>query len=540
MFFFDYIVNLSIFSLLVSTPLVIRSFINHQSLKQLNLYVSLYAGIVSIILVMLSVKQQGYSYDIRYAPVILVFAYLGPVAGWITGIFVILTRLFSSGHWPPAIVGWSLIMIIFSVLHVFLLRLTPLKKSTALFGVYIVIYMITVLSFHILVDKPLFHLQYLLFVMLGVIIGGLLIESNERLRRIITEKKYMEKTLEASESQYRLIAENTSDLILVMDKDHSVSYFSPSHEFVLGYSSFELEGAELYQFVYPDDVGMFRSTITKMFENKIAHSMEIRFKHKEGRWIQFETLCRPVKRDGGMVEHIVMISRDISERKKAEEFLLQSEKLSIVGELAAGVAHEIRNPLTTIKGFLQVYKRENHSIKYSDLLLTELDRIETITSELLAMAKPQAVKLTRTDVQELIAYTVEFLTPQTLLNNIEFIHSYEGLSFPITCEKNQMKQVFLNIFKNAIESMPSGGEIHISLRKETEDECLISVQDQGCGIPEELIPRLGQPFYSLKEKGTGLGLMISHKIIKQHHGSITYQSKVNEGTVIEIRLPLVG
>jgi signal transduction histidine kinase len=103
-----------------------------------------------------------------------------------------------------------------------------------------------------------------------------------------------------------------------------------------------------------------------------------------------------------------------------------------------------------------------------------------------------------------------------------------------------LKQVFLNILKNAIESMPKGGEIHISLRKKGEDECLISVQDQGCGIPEELFPRLGQPFYSLKEKGTGLGLMISYKIIKQHHGSITYQSKVNEGTLIEIRLPLVS
>jgi PAS domain S-box-containing protein len=535
---FDYIVNLSIFSLLISTPLVIRSFINHQPLKQLNLWIGVYAGIVSVILVMLSVKHQGYSYDIRYAPVILVFAYFGPVAGLITGVFALLTRLYSSGNWPPAIAGWVLIMFIFSILHVYILRLTPVKKITAIYGAYVVIYIFTIFSFHILQDKPLFHLQYVLFVLLGVILGGLLIESNERLRRIITEKKYMEKTLETSESQYRLIAENTSDLIMVMDRDHSVSYFSPSHELALGYTKFELEGIELL--VNPNDKGMFRSTIKKMFENQESYSMEIRFKHKEDRWIEFETLCRPVKGEEGRIEHIVMISRDISERKKAEEFLLQSEKLSIVGELAAGVAHEIRNPLTTIKGFLQLYKRGNYSIKINDLLLDELERIETITSELLSLAKPQAVRLTSTDLQELIKYTVEFLTPQALLNNIEFISSYEGLAFPIRCEKNQMKQVFLNILKNAIESMPDGGEIHISLRKEAEDECLISVQDQGCGIPEELFPRLGQPFYSLKEKGTGLGLMISYKIIKQHHGSITFQSKVNEGTLIEIRLPLVS
>jgi PAS domain S-box-containing protein len=536
---FDYIVNLSIFSLLVSTPLVIRSFINHKPVKHLNLWIGLYAGIVSCLLVMLSIKQQGYSYDIRYAPVILVFAYLGPAAGLITGIFALIARLFSSGQWPPAIVGWVLNMFVFSVMHVLILRcLTTVKKITALSGAYAVTYIFTLFTFHILLDKPLFHLQYLLFVMLGVILGGLLIESNERLRRIITEKKYMEKILKASESQYRLIAENTSDLFMVMDKDQSVSYFSPSHEQVLGYPSSELESIEVL--VNPDDVGMYRRTIKTMFENKKSHSMEIRLKHKEGRWIEFETLCKPVKGEAGIIEHIVMISRDISERKKAEEFLLQSEKLSIIGELAAGVAHEIRNPLTTIKGFLQLYKRENPAIKYSDLLLDELERIETITSELLSMAKPQAVQLTRTDVQELIEYTVEFLTPQALLNNIEFKRSYEGLTFPISCEKNQLKQVFLNIIKNAIESMPNGGEIHINLRKEAEDECLISFQDQGCGIPEEQFYRLGQPFYSLKEKGTGLGLMISNKIIKQHHGSITYQSKVNEGTLIEIRLPLIS
>lgn len=542
LFLFDYIVNLSIFSLLVSTPLVIRSYIHHRPLKQLNLWIGLYGGIVSIILVMLSVKQQGYSYDIRYAPVILVFAYLGPAAGLITGFFALTTRLLASGNWPPAIIGWAFIMLVFSIFHLFISRsrLTPLKKSIAFFGVYIVLYLTTVFSFHILVDKPLFHLQYLLFVMLGVILGSLLIESNERLRRIITENQYMEKTLEASESKYRLIAENTSDLIMVLDEDYSVSYISPSHELVLGYPSLELEGAEFYKIVDPDDAGMFRDTLEKMFENKNTHSMEIRLKHKEGHWIQFESLCRPVKGEEGTTRHIVMISRDISERKKAEQFLLQSEKLSIVGELAAGVAHEIRNPLTTIKGFLQVYKRENPSIKYNDLLLDELERIETITSELLSMAKPQAAHLTRMDVQELIEYTLEFLTPQTLLKNIEFKRNYSGIGFPVTGEKNQLKQVFLNVLKNAIESMPDGGEIYISLQKVAEEECLISIQDQGCGIPKELIPRLGQPFYSLKEKGTGLGLMISHKIIKQHHGSIAYQSKVNEGTLIEIRLPLAA
>jgi two-component system, sporulation sensor kinase A len=248
----------------------------------------------------------------------------------------------------------------------------------------------------------------------------------------------------------------------------------------------------------------------------------------------------PVMGDNNYIEHIVIVSRDISERKKAEEFLLQSEKLSIVGELAAGVAHEIRNPLTTIKGFVQLYKKENSSIEFNDLLLSELERIETITSEMLSLGKPQAIQLKRTDLLDLIENTLDLLQPQAHMNDIQFKLEFEEAAYFITCEKNQLKQVFLNLLKNAMEAMNQGGEIHINLRKGSDDKCIISIQDHGCGIPQELLPRLGEPFYSLKEKGTGLGLMICNKIIKQHHGDIIYKSEVNKGTLVEITLPLLS
>lgn len=148
------------------------------------------------------------------------------------------------------------------------------------------------------------------------------------------------------------------------------------------------------------------------------------------------------------------------------------------------------------------------------------------------------MQLNLTNIQDLIDNTVELLSPQAHMNNIQFNFKVEGSEFYITCEKNQIKQVFLNIIKNGMESMKEGGEIDINLRKGTNNECIISFQDQGCGIPEDILPRLGEPFYSLKEKGTGLGLMICHKIIKQHRGTIDYKSIVEEGTLIEIRLPL--
>ncbi|WP_235846926.1 ATP-binding protein [Neobacillus soli] len=535
----DYIMNLAIFSLMVSTPLVIRSFIKLKPLKRIHLWVGIYAGIVSSILVMLSFNQHDYSYDIRYAPVILTFAYLGPVPGLIAGGFSLLTRLLTSGHWYPAIIGWATIMITFSVLHVFISKFSAVKKSIILFGTMAVIYVISVpFIFNVFRDKPFFHFQYLLFVMLGTFIGVLLIESYMKLHRLNTRLLDMYKMVEESETKYRLIAENTSDLIMVIDKEHAISYFSPSHHLVLGFQYTELENAEVYKFIHPDDVNMFKNSIKSMFEKKESQSMEFRLNHKEGGWIEFESRCMPVRGEKGAIEKIVIISRDLSERKKAEEILLQSEKLSIVGELAAGVAHEIRNPLTTLKGFMQLYKKENSSI--DELLLSELERIEMITSELLSLGKPQAVQLNRANLREIIENTLELLSPQALMNDIQFNLSVEESPFFITCEKNQLKQVFLNILKNAIEAMEDGGEIQINLRKGIDDECIISVQDQGCGIPEELLPRLGEPFYSLKEKGTGLGLMICNKIIKQHHGSITYKSKSKDGTLVEIKLPLAS
>ncbi|WP_336785782.1 ATP-binding protein [Paenibacillus sp. MMO-177] len=539
MLIYDYIVNLSIFSLMVSIPFVLRSFINLKPLKH-PLWVGLYAGVVSVILVLLAVKQEGYVYDIRYSPVILMFAYLGPIPGLITGLFALSVRLLSGSNWLPAIEGWAFIMLVFSILHVYFSRrqLPPFKRSIIFSGAYVVLYACVVFTFRILMNEPLFHLQYVCFVLLGVFAGSLLIESHERLRRTIDERNEMEMSLHESEYQYRLIAENTSDLIVVMDPDHSIRYFSPSHAFVLGYSSLSLNRAELDRIISPDDAKVFNQTVRTIMEQKKSLSMEIRFRHLDGRLIPFDSLCKPVEGARGQIEHIVIISRDISERKKAEEFLLQSEKLSIVGELAAGVAHEIRNPLTTIKGFLQLYKLENPTMKYGDLLQDELERIEIITSELLSMAKPQAAMYTIANVKDVIEQTLDFLTPQSLMNNIEFKREYEGDYFPVTCAKHQLKQVFLNIIKNAVESMSAGGEIRISLQMNALGECLIIIQDQGCGIPEEHLHRLGQPFYSLKEKGTGLGLMISHKIIKQYHGRIVYHSKVDEGTRIEIRLPV--
>ncbi|WP_078552474.1 MASE3 domain-containing protein [Bacillus alkalicellulosilyticus] len=247
----------------------------------------------------------------------------------------------------------------------------------------------------------------------------------------------------------------------------------------------------------------------------------------------------PLRREGKVVELIGTIS-DITTLIKTEELLRKSEKLSVIGELAAGFAHEIRNPLTTIKGFLQLIQTEEKEQKndYLTIMLNEISRLEMITNEFMVVAKPQAVKYIKTDIIEIVEKVIQFLRPQTILNSIEIFLEVNEESAFVYCDVNQLKQVFINLYKNAMEAMPDGGNIKTQIFV-TDDNVTISIIDEGCGIPEEIIPRLGEPFYTLKEKGTGLGLMVSHKIIDSHHGSIEITSQVNIGTTITITLPLI-
>lgn len=135
--------------------------------------------------------------------------------------------------------------------------------------------------------------------------------------------------------------------------------------------------------------------------------------------------------------------------------------------------------------------------------------------------------------------TIELLNAQAILVNVQ-IHLDYGEVPDIFCEPNQLKQVFINILKNAIEVMPNGGNIYVSITKEDDHRVQISIQDEGPGIPKNKLKRLGEPFYTTKERGTGLGLMVSYKIIKEHNGKIDVKSKVGYGTTFYISLPING
>lgn len=218
----------------------------------------------------------------------------------------------------------------------------------------------------------------------------------------------------------------------------------------------------------------------------------------------------------------------------------QSEQLKMAGTLAASIAHEIRNPLTSLKGFIQLNKTAA-SQAYSDIMLSEIDRINDIVNELLVLAKPQGSEYARRELRPLLRNVLTLMNPQAILYNVQLIDSYpqqlESLS--VVCAENKLKQVFINVIKNAIEAMPGGGEITVTAAAD-EEWIRIEFADSGPGIPEEQLERIGEPFISTKERGTGLGLMVCQTILEDHRGSMRFRNRLAGGAIVTVKLPLNG
>ncbi|WP_078553623.1 EAL domain-containing protein [Bacillus alkalicellulosilyticus] len=351
----------------------------------------------------------------------------------------------------------------------------------------------------------------------------------------ITERKKAKLALKDSERKYKLITDNMTDLITIMDNKGAINFVSPSHESVLDITPEQFLGYQYLRHIHPDDRIANITIVDKLTTNKEPFQTELRLK-KNDDWRQFEILLTPIVNDQGEVEHLVSVARDITEKRKAEELLSQSEKLSLVGELASGVAHEIRNPLTSIKGFFQLFKQGISKPEYFDVIGNEFIRIENIINEFLTLGKPQSMKLKEVHIEDIINDINTLLAPEANLRNVILEVELEQPISSIQADPNQLKQVFINLLKNSMEAMPSGGKITV-VGREVNKEVLITITDNGKGMTNEQLQYLGKPFFTSKEKGTGLGLVVCFQIIREHKGRMNFSSAENKGTVVEIRLP---
>lgn len=352
--------------------------------------------------------------------------------------------------------------------------------------------------------------------------------------RNVNQQINKKEKLKENQKRDRLFIEHSKDTMGIVTKEGVWTYINERGKKLMGVTCFaEIIGTSLFDYTDCQDFNLLKDCLSA----RASRDFEIRLIRKDNDSKQVEIQLIPTVFKNREVSLVII--KDITKQRKTEDQLQVAEKLSVIGRMAAGIAHEIRNPLTAIKGFTQLLSEHpaEEAGDYAGIILEELSRIESIVGDLLVLARPQASNLTTVDLISLVHGVVNLLNPQATLSN-GFIKIKTDLPFLyIDCEPDKIKQVLINLIQNSIEAMINGGDILVSITKET-GYATVQVIDQGVGIPEDRLNKLGEPFYSTKEKGTGLGLMICQKIIKNHGGKINFSSIVNQGTAVTFTLPI--
>jgi two-component system sporulation sensor kinase A len=353
----------------------------------------------------------------------------------------------------------------------------------------------------------------------------------------ITEKTYTQRLLQEYGQKYQALTKYTPLGICALDNEGRFTEVNPAYLKMTGYSAEELVYMTFRDLIPSEYLELAEERFDKALRGDLPF-VDIKLKAKNGAKIHAIASSSPIIVNGETLG-IYIITKDVTEQKQTEKLLRKTEKLSLVGELAAGIAHEIRNPLTSLRGFVQLFQTEETDDKkkrYYELMLSEIDRINDIVSELLVLARPTQEKYDLRCISNKLNHVVTLLEAQAHLFNVDIKREFE-MDLPLISCNSNLKQVFINILKNAIDAMPNGGKVLIQAQK-MNDTVVIRFIDQGIGISKDIISKIGQPFFTTKETGTGLGLMVCYRIIEHHRGSIRIDSELEKGTTVEIYLPV--
>ncbi|WP_068775952.1 PAS domain-containing sensor histidine kinase [Paenibacillus sp. FJAT-26967] len=337
---------------------------------------------------------------------------------------------------------------------------------------------------------------------------------------------------------FEWLFKSSYDCMDISDPQGRVLRLNRAFEATYGWKEAELIGKPLP--VIPSfKTAEFDELFTKIDRGEYVVGYETQRQRKDGRIIHISLTVFPVRNQSGVVSAYACISRDITLQKRSEDHLIKTDKLNMVGHLAAGIAHEIRNPLTTMRGFFQLLESGYQGKReFYEVMLAEIDRIDYIVNEFLMIANPQTTNFQAMNVRTMLSQTILQLNSEASLRDVKIrlLPATTERGPLVYCSEIQLKQVFIHLLKNAIEAMSSGGTITVEVTREV-DSVHIRIQDQGRGIPAHRIAKLGEPFYTTKERGTGLGLMSCFKILAAHEGRIDFQSELGIGTTADITLP---
>ncbi|MDN7244366.1 ATP-binding protein [Planococcus shenhongbingii] len=383
------------------------------------------------------------------------------------------------------------------------------------------------------------HLSLFVFIMVVLILTILHSIYFSRIWSQLEQKnESMEKALISKDGYLQLFFETAKDAIAVFDSNNKIIAINPAFEELYGWTSEECIGQSL-DLVPPERIEEANMRTFQVQQGESFSLLETVDIKKDGSLFHAQITLSPITDEFGNVVATSVISRDISYQKEAEKLIVQAEKLKLAGEIAAGVAHEIRNPMTVISGFVQMMQ-EDPSYPYKDytkLIHSELERINLIIGEFLVLAKPQASAPKKISLRQTMDDIIVLFGPQLNSHGILLTNHWQKDDFFILGEDHRLKQVLINLLKNSVEAIGQHGQITISVENFDDGFVSLRLRDNGSGISREVLLKIFEPFYTTKSEGTGLGLIISQKIIRELGGSLEIESEEGIGTTATVLLP---
>jgi PAS domain S-box-containing protein len=334
----------------------------------------------------------------------------------------------------------------------------------------------------------------------------------------------------------------------VVDLGGKVLYWNEGAEQIYGYQKEEVMGKKLSQFLYPRDEKLraeeeklMDQFMARVRKGEVVPNVEVKRQTKDGREIITSMTISPLRDSEGKIIGVSRICKDITDLKKAEERLILAERLSSLGELTAGVAHELRNPLAGIKINTQILSRKKDLPEMEKKLLNStqegIEKIQKIVDDMLHFAKPKASHFKEEEINEVVDKSLAILQAKLKKGNISSFFE-RGQELPkVRIDIHQIQQVLINLMLNSIQAMEKGGTLTLRTFSEDKGGVGVEVKDTGVGISRSHLKKIFDPFFTTKSEGTGLGLSITLKILENHGATIDVVSEEGTGSTFTIHLP---
>ncbi len=362
---------------------------------------------------------------------------------------------------------------------------------------------------------------------------------------LMVEKVRLQKELIETKNFLESIVEKAGDAISVVDLEGKILYWNEGAERIYGYPKEEVLGKRLSDFLFPIDEDLreeeerlLGELMARVREGEVVSNVEVKRKTREGKEIITSMTISPLKDAEGKVIAASRICKDITQLKRAEERLALTERLTSLGEISAGVAHELRNPLAGIKLNTQILLRSINIPEMERKLLKSsqegIERIQKIVDDMLHFSKPKAAKFKEEEINEIVKNSLSIFQTKLKQGNIT-LELLPAESLPrILVDAHQIQQVLINLILNAIQSMEKGGTLTLRTFPEGKGGLGVEVKDTGIGIPKVHLKKIFDPFFTTKSQGTGLGLSISVKILEAHGATLDVSSEEGKGSTFTI------